>query len=245
MTPQELHVTLLEYYQSWVKQYGSLRALALIQKMVKEKYLPAYERNARDPAVRKLKGELAETLLEIYLLYLQQAIQPSCILKSLCIQFKTGNQKTTEMDLLFVTPKCIFMFECKAYQGGQHITGECSISSSSGKPMNVYAQSEIHRNALMQYINPYLNKELAVKAKQVPYKMILFELSSRPLIDDRTLEWKTKIPCMSSESFIRDFGALYKTFQYDLFNYNYVESTLKRLNSTSASNFRKHMKGKK
>ena len=229
---EQIHVWVLNYYQK--------NGLFKTRNAVINQLLPECEAKASSPAYRKIKGELAACLLQCYFHTLQQAITPSTILKSLCIPFKTGNQKTTEMDLTFVTPKCIFMFECKAYQGGQTVTDECTIQSS--KPMNVYKQSLIHKDALMQYTNRFLDKTLAVKVKQVPYKLILFELSSKPLVDKRSAEWRMKIPIMRPETFLQDFATLYKSFNYDLFNYNGVVTTLKALNTKSSANFKKHVR---
>lgn len=228
MDKDELHAKLINKYNTLPFQEFVVTSWQLMD------YL---ERNSKfDQNNRELKGEVAETFLQCCLHTLTPYIQPSYILKSLCIPFKTSNS-TTELDVTFVTPKKIFLFECKAYMGGQSVTKECTINDK----MDVYAQSKLHLTALNQHLSSYY---LHDKSKDIrPYKYILFEMSRQPLVDQRDSNWKTRIPIMNAGNFLTEFSALYDTYKNepDLWRVDDMRGVLDKLTAESAATFQRHL----
>lgn len=228
MTNSELHKKLIAKYNSVSLNEFVYTSWELMD------YL---ERNSKfDQNNRELKGEVAETFLQCCLHTLSRYIQPSYILKSLCIPFSNSNG-TTELDVTFITPKKVFLFECKAYMGGQKVTKECLI----GDKMDVYKQSTLHLTALNQHLSPYYihSKKEDVK----PYKYILFEMSRTPLQDLRDEQWKTRIPIMNANNIISAFSSLYDSYknQKDLWRVDQMGDILQELNSKSEAYFKKHL----
>lgn len=144
-----------------------------------------------------VKGELSEVVLECYLCKMQELLRvPSVILKNFCIKSQvTGH--TAEMDVTFITPFKIYMFECKSYKGKKVITRECYLKADSSSK-DILKQSESHIRILNEYMAPYRMNIGALKT--APYRFVLFELSSNDIVDKRTDKWKRTIPAVTLKS---------------------------------------------
>ena len=195
--------------------------------------LELFERSAKfNDNYRELKGEVAETYLQCCLTELQKIIQPSIVLKSLCIPFITSGS-TTELDLTLVTDRVIYLFECKSYMGGKSITDKCLID---GK-MDVYAQSVLHCKALNQHLSQFYLHGKDYK----PYKLILFEMSRKPLVDNRLDNWKNMIPVLNPKTFFSGFQSIHSCYPSNVWDLKAMYPTLNKLNSNSAKYFQQHM----
>ena len=158
------------------------------------KLMSLAENKAFEQKYRSIKGELAEIVLEFGLWEIQKAIDyPTVTLKGLCIPFRTGNNATTEMDIVFITPYKIYMFECKSYKNCPKVTDKCLLGDST----DVYNQQRLHTIALNQYISKAI-KKCEVK----PYRCILFEMSYEGLNDVREDVYKASMPIFSAKDWI-------------------------------------------
>lgn len=185
-----------------------------------------------------IKGELAEVVLECYLMELQKSIKPSVISKGLCIRDRNTGL-TTEMDVCFFAPTRIYMFECKSYSGQKTLTKECTLTNKTTSK-DVHGQSLHHMKILNQYLTPY---RVNTRDKgQSPYKLILFELSTTDCDDRREDRWKKAVPLVTLDQLdafvVKEFSREQKI------NWN-VQQMLPMLNSLdkqSAVNFKEHLK---
>lgn len=190
------------------------------------------ESKAKEQKYRELKGEIAEIVLECALYEAQKDIQPSIVLKGLCIPFRNSNS-TTELDLTLVTPKRIILFESKSYKNKPKVTKECLL----GGTMDVAKQSELHLTALNQYIGHLRNKS----AKQKPYKFILFEMSTEGVSDERTPENKKRIPIANPSSFRTVLNSVLEESVDDVWDLERLIKILEPLSNNSDKTFERHM----
>lgn len=191
------------------------------------------EKRAKEHAYRQLKGEIAEIVLECGLRELQKTVKPSITLKGLCIPFRSIPGKTTELDLVFVTERCIYLFECKSYKNRPTLTGDCMLGDS----MDVYSQSKYHLKGLHEYIGRLYNHNRT----KTPYKFILFEMSSQGVLDKRTPEAKKRVPVCSPQDFITIFEDDFKHQPHGVWNIDEVVRVLEPLSHASQDMFVKHV----
>lgn len=190
------------------------------------------ESNSDKMEYRQMKGEIAEVVLDFGLRELQKSIKPSIVLKGLCIPMRDKPNNTTEMDVLFVTPKKIYMFECKSYKNRPKVTEECTL----GNDMDIAGQSKYHLKALHQYIG-----RLCKKSKDPLYKFIFFEMSTEGVEDLRTDENKKRIPIMNPKNFIIELANDYKESKDDLWDVKEVAKVLEPLAKNSDKVFKVHL----
>lgn len=189
------------------------------------------ERKAKDMAYRQMKGEVAEVVLDCGLRELQQMIKPSIVLKGLCIPF-LSTRSTTELDLMFVTTRKIFLFECKSYKNKPKVTGECLL----GTDMDVAGQSKYHLKGLHEYIG-----KLCDTSKGAPYKFVLFEMSTEGVDDQRSSENKKRIPICSPDTFIRTVREEYERSPENVWDIKEVAKVLEPLAKNSDKVFKRHL----
>lgn len=195
--------------------------------------LDLFERNSKlNDNYRELKGEIAETFLQCCLTEVQKIVKPSIVLKSLCIPFKTSDS-TTELDLTLVTEGKIYLFECKSYMGGKILTDKCLIDNK----MDVYSQSILHCTALNQHLSQFYLHGKDYK----PYKLILFEMSRKPLVDKRSDTWKETIPVLNPYTFFKGFQTILSESSEKVWDLKAMYPTLNKLNKESADCFKRHM----
>jgi len=190
------------------------------------------ESNSYQQSYRQMKGEVAEIVLECGLREIQNIIKPSVVLKGLCIPVLSNNG-TTEMDLLSITTRKIYMFECKSYKNKPTITGECML----GDNMNVAEQSKYHLKALNEYISKYYNKV----GNEPPYKLVLFEMSSKGVNDKRTEENKKRIPVCNPNTFVKTIALDYRESPKNVWDIDNVVKVLEPLSDNSDNVFKKHL----
>lgn len=190
------------------------------------------EAKAKEQKYRELKGEIAEIVLECALYEAQKEIQPSIVLKGLCLPFRNSNS-TTELDLTLVTPKRVILFESKSYKNKPKVTGECLL----GGTMDVAKQSQLHLTALNQYIGHTRNK----LAKQKPYKFILFEMSTEGVIDERSPENKQRIPIATPSTFRSVLNSVIAESPDDVWDLDKLVRILEPLSNNSDKTFERHM----
>ena len=197
------------------------------------KLMKLCESKAKDQKYRELKGEIAEVVLECLLCEIQRDLQPSIVLKGLCIPFRNSNS-TTELDLTLVTPKRIILFESKSYMHRPKVTEQCKL----GDKMDVAAQSKLHLTALNQYIGGVRNKD----ARQTPYKFILFEMSTEGVNDQRTEENKKRIPVANPATLRPVITQVMVESSDEVWDMNTLLPILTSLNANSDKQFERHMK---
>lgn len=190
------------------------------------------ERKAKSMEYRQMKGEVAEVVLDLGLRELQKTIKPSVVLKGLCIPLRSNKKSTTEMDVLFITSRRIYMFECKSYKNKPKVTGECML----GEDMDVAGQSKYHLKALHEYIGRLCNK-----SKGAPYKFILFEMSMEGVEDLRTPENKNRIPILNPNNFIERIIEDYSNAPTDVWDIPELVKVLEPLAKNSEKMFKIHL----
>lgn len=190
------------------------------------------EDNAKFQEYRQMKGEIAEVVLDCGLRELQKVIKPSVVLKGLCIPVRSSKNATTEMDLVFVTERKIYLFECKSYKNKPVITGECML----GDNMDVAGQNKYHLKALHEYIGGICKKN-----RGTPYKLVLFEMSTEGVDDQRTEEMKKRIPVFNSKTFIKGILDDYQNSPEGVWNVKELIEVLEPLADNSGDVFKKHL----
>ena len=185
-----------------------------------------------------IKGELSEVALEYHLLWWLSQVSPLTCIKSLCMKSKTSDS-TAEIDILLASPFKIYLFECKSFKGEKTVTQECFLQGSSSSK-DVYKQSKHHLRILEEHISccrPVLREPIKI----APYQLVLFELSSNDLDDQRSDKWKKAIPALTldtlDEWLLTEFSKNYCT-QWD---YEKLVPILKYLDSISEQTFKFHM----
>lgn len=190
------------------------------------------ERHANLMEYRQMKGEIAEVVLDFGLRELQNQIKPSIVLKGLCIPMRDKPNSTTEMDLLFITSRKIYMFECKSYKNKPKVTGECTLNGN----MDIASQSRFHLKGLHQYIG-----RLCKRDSDKPYKFIFFEMSTEGVDDLRTDENKERIPMVNPNDFIIKLAEDYAKSSDGVWNVKEVAKVLEPLARNSDDVFKKHL----
>ncbi len=222
--------TILECY----RQYGLARVDEQARKLITQ-----CEHEKLDYRVRSdIKGELAEVVLECHLAEIQKYIPMSVVSKGLCIR-DVNTKLTTEMDVTFFTPCRVYMFECKSYSGKKTITKECTLTNSTVSK-DVYGQSLHHMQALNRYLVPYrLNRNVKGVG---PFKLALFELSTRECSDQRDDVWKSRVPLLTldniQEFLVRELTTSNKV-NWDIQG---MIPLLQQLDAQSALLFKEHLK---
>lgn len=187
----------------------------------------------------KFRGELAEILLEMYLMKYVRDNKGAFFVKSLCIEKgeKGGYSNYTELDVTLFTAGQVILFECKCYAGVKSLTEECNIVRQGRADMNVYGQSRHHLKHLTYYIDRYRNKNTNYQHK--PYKLAYFELSLDATVDNRTKENKIRMPYLTENNIQSFLTAIPKG---QVFDTQQMFNTIGELNIKSADNFVKHVK---
>lgn len=143
----------------------------------------------------KIKGELAELVLFYTLIELQKSLKvPSSIVKGLYVQDPTTKQ-VTELDLVFITAKQIYIFECKSYTGRKKtLTDECTLRVGGSERADVYKQNAMHTIIFNKMYGGY-----TVQGSK-PYTMILFDYSTTPFVDKREEKYRRGVPVLTQSS---------------------------------------------
>lgn len=176
------------------------------------------------------KGELAELLLEYMCVEMQKYFTDSMVLKGLVLPFK-GSDKTTELDITFITPQRIYLFESKAYNTGISLTDKCLCSNGT----DVYSQNVLHLKTLRQYIG------FMEKPATHPYTLAMFEMSSKGIIDNRSVEWKKKFPLVSAKDSLNGLASLLSNNTPAIWNVQAVVKILVPYIRTSSKRFDEHL----
>lgn len=183
-----------------------------------------------------IKGELSEIYLEYHLLWWMEHAQYLTTVKSLCMKSKESNA-TAEIDILLASPCRIYLFECKSFKGDKTLTEECFLKGKSSEK-DVYEQSKYHLKILNENI---CDCHYPGKYKTKPYKLILFELSTTGIDDQRTEQWKKTIPLLTMDtldSWIA--GELQRNSQVQ-WDYEKLTKVLAELDAKSEEMFKFHM----
>lgn len=183
-----------------------------------------------------IKGELSEVYLEYHLLWWMSHAQCLTTVKSLCMKSKESNA-TAEIDILLASPCRIYLFECKSFKGDKTLTKECFLKGKSSEK-DVYEQSRYHLKILNEHI---CDCHYPGEYKTKPYKLILFELSTTGIDDQRAEQWKKTIPLLTMDTLDTWIaGELQRNSQVQ-WNYEKLTQALAELDAKSADMFKFHM----
>lgn len=190
--------------------------------------------NVRDRST--IKGELSEIYLEYHLLWWMQHAKYLTCIKSLCMRSKESCA-TAEIDILLASPCRIYLFECKSFKGAKTLTEECFLKGHSSEK-DVYEQSRYHLKILNEHIGEC---RYPGSYKSKPYKLILFELSSEGINDQRATNWKKNIPLLTMENLDAWIAnELQQTSQVQ-WDYRKLTQILADLDKKSSETFKYHM----
>lgn len=158
----------------------------------------------------KLKGELAEVVLEVHLDKVKQNLEAfgyNCIIvKNLALVHRSTNDKlySTEIDIALITEYRVYLFECKSYSGKKRITNECTLRSVN--TVDVFKQSTYHVDMFEKTFKEHRYRYQDRKGMQSPMKMIFFEFSSSLADDQRSEEFIEIVPYLNVTNFFEWFA---------------------------------------
>lgn len=183
-----------------------------------------------------IKGELSEMALECHLRYWTDRIKYLAVVKGLCIK-STISSATAEIDVLLASPCRVYLFECKSFKGKKTLTKECYLAGSSSSK-DVFYQSKYHLQILEQHLADY---HYPTESKISPYQLLLFELSSDSVDDQRDSKWKRNIPLLTLDTI--DAWLLEEFQSNTLVQWDFIRLSKKLcdLNLTSKQMFKFHM----
>lgn len=175
------------------KEKGLSYTVCLAKKLLETQY----RKHESEGIISGVHGEVAETILELMLVeYCKQRNIPRFhIAKSLIV---TIGDYTTEMDLVFITPAVIAVFECKCYSGDKIIVDKGTIKREGHADFDVYDQNIKHIRALHAHIKNYL-----LHGASYPYMSSYFRFDTGTVNDLRKDNDKSKFP-------ITDINNLYE-----------------------------------
>lgn len=183
----------------------------------------------------KMRGELAEVLLEVLLRdiggilneegYKYQLIKNLAMIK----RGKNGKLYSSEIDVCFCTEFKCYLFECKSYKGEKTLTGECMLNGF--KKMDIAGQSKMHFDFFKEIFDECRLKYVGGRGNlPKPYKLVFFEFSDKGVTDKRKREDKDRIPLLTYSNFYEFFldELKNKDKQWDLVK---LEKNMKKLDS--------------
>ncbi len=135
------------------------------------------------------------------------------------------------------SPCRIYQFECKSFKGDKVLSKECYLKGKSSEK-DVYEQSRYHLRILNEHIG---DCHYPGTYKVKPYKLILFELSTTGISDERTEQWKRTIPLLTMnnlDTWIAEELQRSSEVQWD---YGKLLKILADLDSKSEAMFKFHM----
>ena len=179
--------SLVNYYN---KEKNLKKFIAVCQSMVKSK-----------DSTPEMRGEICESVLYVMLtdFIVKHNLKDWRISKGLILKNVSDGSNPnylTELDLTLFTPKCVFSFECKSYKGEKFLCDKGTLYLKNGvgrkKRMDIFAQHIKHFYVLEDNIRIALKEVLPSKYKS--YRLLCFEFSDTPLIDERDDKYKGLFP---------------------------------------------------
>lgn len=189
----ELKRTVTQIVNEVYKKEGLATALTLCNKLLVETEHGADRRDEKGI----IKGELAEASLSCILQAIQDKLKmESAILKGIYVE-DTDTNKVTELDVTFVTPYAVYLFECKSYSGQQkELKGKCELYRKGEKIADVYEQNALHLILFNRRYGGY------VKKGSRPYRLILYDYATNKFVDKRTEENKRLMPVLNQSNLV-------------------------------------------
>lgn len=231
-----------------------------IKKMARESFIGIYEKDGysalktavqdfiarktfkgMDPNVRNiLKGECAEILITARIKDMQENTDVETFsVKGLCFT-KLGSDYTTELDLTLFTPRRIYLFECKSYNGKKTLTREGYLKGRFSE-IDVYAQSKLHAEFLWSRIGQcHIGK---VNKSDPAFQMILMDVSDGVCEDLREPKYRRVLQYLNVDTLDNWFRGVEKeiqtgTAQWDIMR---LYDVVGELHKNSAKMFQKHL----
>lgn len=222
--------TVLQIY----KEEGLDSALKVAQNIITGNKVISKEEGI-DPKVRgQLKGELAEVVLESFLVDYVSKVPNTFVVKGLIVPFLGTKSGFTELDLTLFTPSAILFFEAKSYDGKCTLTDKCDLKSDKGSHTDVFAQSKLHLDALDSWIGPYVTTKKA-------YRLLLFSYADNVVEDLREDKYKKTIPFVDETN----IETLIYSIKPDLglVDIKKCYRVIKKMDAKRLKNTRKHLSG--
>lgn len=195
-----------EFLLTKYKEFGAKKTISLAMEMLKSK---SHRDNLQ--FVADLHGEICESVLEIVLLEFMsrypELTKDWRLEKGMILKDKKNISKEffTEIDLVLMTPACMFLFECKSYAGDKVLTGSgkltrtvCIDGVQSKKTCDVYRQSVLHKEVFYEWF-----KQFVVRGKEPLIQMCMFDFSLGELVDRRSRAAKIEMPCLGVGSVLQ------------------------------------------
>lgn len=112
---------------------------------------------------------------------------------------KSTSPYMTELDLTLFTPYKILTIECKCYGGDKILADKCTIKRKGKKSFDIYAQHKKHYKVLISNLSTYRYKN-ETTANIAPLQIGYFNYSLGSIKDERTKEWRMKMPLLTYEN---------------------------------------------
>lgn len=144
-----------------------------------------------------IKGELAEATLLCQLDTLQRTLKfKASIVRGLFVK-DTYSEKVTELDITFITPFQIYLFECKSYSGKiKRVEVPCLLCRDDKYTTNVFDQNKLH----LQLFNRRYGGFVEFNSK--PYKIVVYDYATVLYDDVRPEEYKLNFPVLNETTLL-------------------------------------------
>ena len=229
---ETLRDTLLGVYKDSNRDVDQVFQVA--QTMIMNNAEIASKNDSIKPAARgHFKGELAEVLLEVFLMEYVMTHKNVFMVKGLMVPLDGTTSGFTELDLTLFTPSSIHLFEVKSYDGACKITDECTITSDRGSSTDVYEQNKLHLKALDNWIGGFLTTRKA-------FRMHLFSFADNTIEDLREPKFKKAIRVLdetNAEEVINSIDT-----QPERVNIKKVYNVINKLDMKRESRAKEHVK---
>lgn len=147
----------------------------------------------------KARGELAEVVCEYTIkeFVAQHGIKNWSTYRGLILNDPTrpNSNFSTEMDVVLLTPVVVCVIECKSYFGDKTLVDKCSIKTKS-RVKDVYSQNVMHTEVFLK------NFKNSLRVSTGCVKSVLFSFAHGKLTDNRTLNDRGIMPCITEENLV-------------------------------------------
>lgn len=228
------------------KTYNSLVNYYKKERNIKKFLAVCNEMICSPNSTPEMRGEICESVLYVMLIDFikRNKIKDWRISKGLILKNIDDNKNSkyfTELDLTLFTPKCIFSFECKSYKGEKFLKDKGTLyvkrNGRFRKGMDIFDQHIKHFDVLKDNLNFALNPVNHSKFKS--YRLLCFEMSDSPLMDNREDKYKGMFPVCN----VNNLYSIFKNYNErpDYWNMERVNKVVDIIEMAKEKNSKRHL----
>lgn len=225
---------LVQYYN----KFGLEKTVATARDMLKA----SNKHRNLENFTSEVHGELCETVLEIMLrdmmisnpdLTKNWFIRKSLVLKD---PESPVSDFRTELDVVLFTPVCIFVFECKSYQGSKTLTGQ-GVLTCKGKDFDVFSQQQLHKEVIAKNFGKFITE----RGVKTVFDTSLFDFSEGDMIDLRDAKAKEQLPYLNVNTLMQYVICQTKNKPV-VFDWKILKQAVKRIDCLQVELHEEHLK---